>query len=76
MSLRSNGKNLCDRCGWDVENADVYHCAIMSTATEDFGLPIIYHFCRDHELNGKRVSGCVNRVLTKKNLENYLGEGG
>jgi hypothetical protein len=72
MSQRSNGKYLCDRCGWDVGNAELFNCAVVSDL--DGPTVRILHFCRDHEVDGKTVKGCVHYVLSKRNLENYLGE--
>lgn len=74
MSLRPDGITRCDRCGWDVDNAGIFMCAIVSDLNLDKMESVIYHFCRDHKVDDKMVSGCVHRVLSKANLKNYLGE--
>ena len=62
MSLRSDGRYRCDRCGRELENGGVQECAPITTLRED-GTPITYHFGREE--------GCESKVLSKRNLAAY-----
>lgn len=64
MSRRSDGSYKCDRDGTDIENAGIDK-AISVSDLDANGVPTVYHFCR--------VNGCAGKVLSKRNLADYLG---
>lgn len=70
MSLRSDGKYRCDRCGSDVGNAGVDMAAIVSDVETDTGLVRVLHFCRVP--NPGAPDGCATHLLTPSNLADYL----
>lgn len=74
MSLRSDGRYHCDRCGVDVQPGDVQSSAIVTDLDpgSEMPTPRRLDFCRDREADGKRVKGCASRVLTAKALADYL----
>lgn len=65
MTRLPSGENRCDRCGFDVENAGIDKCIIVSDLEpSDAGMVRNLHFCRQN--------GCDKRVLSKRNLKYLL----
>lgn len=72
MSLRSDGKYRCDRCGSDVGNAAVTECATVSDIDMGGEVPVprLLHFCR--EPNEGAPEGCAEHLLVPSNIADYL----
>lgn len=70
MSLRSDGKYRCDRCGADVGNGAVDQAAIVSDV--DQGAVRVLHFCRRPREGAPH--GCAGRVLSPSNLADWTKE--
>lgn len=60
MTARANGKNVCDGCGKDVDNAGIDKCAFLSDLEPDApGGMTVRHYCRGTE----DKPGCRDRIL-------------
>lgn len=72
MSMLPDGSHVCDRCPADVGNGGVTDALIVSDLDPDNpGHVRNLHFCRDREVDGKKVKGCANKVLSAANLKSY-----
>lgn len=64
MSMLTDGSHACDACGVSVGNGGVSQCAVVSDIKSDEpGMVVNYHFCRDREENGEKVKGCARKLL-------------
>lgn len=64
MSQVSIDSFVCDRCGADVGNGSIQLCLIVSDLDPDRdGMIRMLHFCREN--------GCDQKVLSKRNMENW-----
>lgn len=66
MSLRSDGRYRCDRCGRELVNGGVFECVIAADTDEVTGGTVTYHF--------GRAEGCARKVLSRRNLADLLDE--
>lgn len=79
MSLRSDGRYRCDRCGADVGNGGIEECTtvVMLDVIESAGImvptPVTLQFCREPRTG--YPNGCTGRVITDANLANYHSRG-
>lgn len=67
MSLRSDGRYRCDRCGRELENGGAHESVIAADLDPVTGGTVTYHFGREE--------GCAAKVLSKRNLADLLDEG-
>lgn len=72
MTVEGN-KAWCDRCGADIDNANIALCIIVSDLEPDTNFVRNLHFCRDEkDEDGKVVrKGCASVLLSARNLEHY-----
>lgn len=71
MTMLSENKFECDKCGADCGNGGVLSALVLSDIDPDRpGHVRNLHFCRDREdKDGNKIKGCDNKVLSTTNLK-------
>lgn len=70
-------KVLCDRCGADLGNGNIYNCIFVADLEpEDENKVRNLHFCRDQKDEDGKVmyKGCTNYLLSASNMAHYNNE--
>lgn len=70
--MKPDGSHECDRCGAGVGNGSVALALVVSDMDpSQEGHIRILHFCRGREEGDTVVKGCVNKVLSARNMQHY-----